>query len=435
MNNPFIAYLFFLVVLGSPVLHAAEKNNNPLSVQESTMATTDIISLDFSVDAPTRRWARWILEQVYQLPVTRAKLKDREIALENQAASRKPLYNPELTTSVSLKNENEYVLSLSQTLDWFDKQKANRQLADVNLDIAGLNIKLALEQLLAEAILSYIDYHTEKQLLEVAKQQEELLNQLATQMKKKQKLGDIGAIDAEMTYISLSQNLQQVSLREINFRKAKTALEQKLNTTDIDKQASPRIWLNHLSQSQLQQVMAQNLNLRLSQRKMQQAQKEAQLARLQKYANPTFAAGIGVEGSDNLFNLDVSIPLNFRNDYSAQYRAALRRVEQAELEWQEQRRILDKQVRQAYETYHDLKLRVSRWQQQTQKRIRSSKQTLTRLWQTGDMATADYLFSLQQQTEALIATIQLEAEMQKAWIQWLLLSHQVASWLNSLKGA
>jgi len=397
-------------------------------------AQTSLVNSSASTNSmlQTKQWANWVLSQVRSLPSIKAKGLEISVADEQRNAMRQPLYNPELSISYTNKDDDEYSLAVSQTIDWYDKRLASSSLGQVNYELTTINKQLVMEKKLAEALFAYVDYSTEKQLLGVTKQQEVILNKISADIKIRAELGDVGAIDAEMAYLSLSQNLQQISLREIRYRKSIASLEEKLNSQEIPFEPGLSIWNNRIAETEFEQYLIQGLKTQVAQKQLNQSQALSKMALLNKKSNPTFGLGAGREGSENTLSLEFSIPLNVRNSFSAEYRASLKKITQSELELAEEKRLLEKQIRPSFDNYIELRKRVSKWKKLTNERVKGSKKIITKLWQGGDMTTSDYLFSLQQRSDSLISNIELTAEMQKAWIEWLVLTSQVESWMKSL---
>jgi hypothetical protein len=102
------------------------------------------------------------------------------------------------------------------------------------------------------------------------------------------------------------------------------------------------------------------------------------------------------------------------------------------LELIEQQRIVSTNMRQMLNNYMTLKSQLFNWQKLTAMRLKNSQNLLNKQWQSGDISTSDYLFSLKQRTDTLITNIDLVTEMYKAWVEWLLASSQVKQWLNKL---
>ncbi len=401
-------------------------------IQVQNLMATELNDNDFNPIVSTKQWAQFVLKQVLSLPSLQALEKGKQVAQEQQIGSQQALYNPELGLSYKNKTETEYNLIVSQTIDWFDKRSANAALSQFDYDLVTLDSKIKTENKLADALFSYIEYSQSKKLLDVAKQQEKLLTKLSADLKLREDAGDIGAIDTQMAYLSLAQNLQQISLIEIRHRKAVADLDKTLNSHQINHQPKPLIWSNKIKESDVEQLINTNLSSQYAELLVKQSSSESKIKQLNKKANPTIGLGVGREGNENTLSLELSVPLYIRNNYSSQYRAALYKVSQSELNLIEQQRIVSTNISQALNNYRTLKKQLFNWQKLTANRLKNSQNILNKQWQSGDISTSDYLFSLKQRTDTLITNIDLVTEMYKAWVEWLLASSQVKQWLNKL---
>ncbi len=378
------------------------------------------------------QWSAWVLSQVKSLPSLQAMAKGTLVASEQRNAMQQPLYNPELGAAYTDKNDEEYSITLSQTIDWFDKRAANARLGEVDYELVSLNSVLQLENRLAEALTAYIEFSMSKQLLDVSKKQEKLLTQLSDDLKLREAAGDVGQVDAEMAYLSLSQNLQQISLIEIRHRRASANLQKALNSAQVPFRPQASIWFNEVAPDAVSQAFDNGLKVQYAKKQLEQSVSKSKIAQLNKKVNPTIGLGAGREGSENTLIFELSVPLNVRNNYSAEYSAALYKVNQTEFELQEQQRLLKNDIARSLDNYQQLKSRVLSWNRLTGNRLKNSQKLLKKQWQSGDVSTSDYLFSLRQRTDTLIANIELTGEMHKAWIEWLYASSQVQQWLKNI---
>jgi outer membrane protein TolC len=379
-----------------------------------------------------QQWAKWILSQVETLPSLKAMESGTLVANEQRNAMRQPLFNPELGAFYTDKDDEEYGVIVSQKIDWFDKRSAKAQLGQVDYELVSLSKVLQTENKLSDALLAYIEYSMAKQLLAIAKKQETLLTQLASDLKLREDAGDVGRSDAEMAYLSLLQNLQQISLTEIRYRKAQANLKKTLNSHSISFYPDSSVWINSLDKIDISNYFEKGLTIQVAKKELEQSISQAKIAHLNKKVNPTIGVGAGRDGRDNTILFEISIPLNVRNNYSSEYRASLEKVNQTEFELKEEQRLLKNEIQLTLNNYEQLKQRVLSWQKLTSSRLKASQKLLDKQWRSGDITTSDHLFSLRQRTDTLIADIELTAEMQKAWIEWLLSTSQVRAWLKNL---
>jgi len=379
----------------------------------------------------TSSWAKWLLTQVMSLPSFQAMEKGVLVASEQQNAMQQSVYNPELGAFYTDKDDDEYGMMVSQTIDWFDKRSANSQLGQNNYDLVLLENHLKIETSLSQALLAYIEFSMSKQLLDISQQQEALLIKLSADLKRREAAGDVGQTDAEMAYLSLSQNLQQISLTEIRYRRASAQITQSIGSS-VAVHPKSSIWFNNIDGNEVSKYLDNGYKILYAQKQLDESVSQSKIALLNKKVNPTIGLGAGRDGDENTILFEISVPLNVRNTFSSEYSAALHKVNQIEFELQEEQRLVKNDIEQSFNNYTQLKTRVVSWQKLTENRLKQSEKLLKRQWKSGDISTSDYLFALRQRTDALIANIELKGEMQKAWVEWLLASSQVNSWLKNL---
>jgi len=121
------------------------------------------------------------------------------------------------------------------------------------------------------------------------------------------------------------------------------------------------------------------------------------------------------------------MPLNIRNDYSANAKAENQQAISAEANF---RSIFRKQkflVQANTDSLISNKNYLERWQKLMAGRGRSSAQLLQTQWNVGDLNTSDYLLALQQLAEGLYAGIELQTQFKLSEVEWLMSVGQISS--------
>ena len=126
------------------------------------------------------------------------------------------------------------------------------------------------------------------------------------------------------------------------------------------------------------------------------------------------------------------MPLNIRNDFSAQVKAINQQVLSAESQFLAVRRSQQFSIEAAQSTLNEYKKHYKRWQGLMKGRIESSAKLLEQQWRSSDVSTSEYLLSLQQRADGIVSGIELQKKYRKAYIDWLLNTGQV---LTALKQA
>ena len=70
------------------------------------------------------------------------------------------------------------------------------------------------------------------------------------------------------------------------------------------------------------------------------------------------------------------------------------------------------------------------WEQLGRKSLDRKSEQLRRLWQAGDLSTADYLSQLGETLDVQESALDLRGQVWQAWFEWLLAAGQVDVWLG-----
>ncbi len=391
-------------------------------------ADADISSEAISVG--TEMDWRWFGRQIEQHPDIIASRETMNAVLARLEGLSKPIYNPELSTDWEREGEDyNYSLGVSQTMDWSDKQGARALQSSFNFEAAKQRYDLALQEKAAEGMISLVQWQVAKQLSELALAQEARLSDLLTLIQKRKLTGDLGEIDAELAFLGLSQTLNLTAKTQSELKKAKTQLKEVLPDWRAELSEA---WIGSVEMSlfstfddksfessSLDQV--DSYPAVLAAKAEWEAQVEGvELSQREISADPTFGISAGVSGEENLIGLSFSIPLNVRNDYSDQVRAANSEAISAEASYLSVRRKQQFELEASFASLNEYQQRFERWQQLTKGREQRSSDLLERYWRSGDMSTAEYVLALEQRSEDLAAGIELQAAYRLAKIDWLL---------------
>ena len=162
-------------------------------------------------------------------------------------------------------------------------------------------------------------------------------------------------------------------------------------------------------------------------------QQAAELARRETKADPTLGVNAGRTDEDAVLAVTFSIPLNVRNNFSAEARAASQEALSAEARYRATRRRQQRAIEASTDALAEFQQGYERWQSLMQGRGERSENLLEKQWRSGDMSTTEYLLALQQRTEGLVAGIELRVQFQLARLDQLLQAGQINAALTQLK--
>lgn len=360
-------------------------------------------------------WNAWLVSQIQQHPDVLA-YREQWLASEASAdALAQPLHNPELSSDLERIGEKDaYRLGVQQTIDWWDRQEARQQQAGYMRTAAEALYRRQLLDKTAEALAALVEWRSAQRTATIAQAQKEQLDTLLELVEKRRRAGDLGSIDAELTFLSLSQRLAHVARVEATLQKAEIRVRELLPQWTPERGGIPEDFWPAQPGSATTQELLQHPAVATAHAHWQTLKEEAEATRRAARAEPTVGLTGGRDGEDNVVGLNLSIPLNVRNNFSAETSAAERAALQAEARFQAvyRKQRFDWQAAQAAWQRYEQQYR--RWQELVQGRVESSAELLKRQWRSGDLSTTDYLLALNQRAESLNAGIELEKQTRLA---------------------
>ena len=187
------------------------------------------MSFAFVNSAQSSTWEAWLASQIQQHPDVLAARQQWLGSNASADALEQPLYNPELSTDLErVGKENNFRAGLSQTFDWWDKRGVRRQQADHLRNAAELVYRQQGLDKTAEALAALVEWRAAKRAADVVQTQQQQLNTLLELVEKRQRAGDLGRADAELTFLSLSQQLAHVAEVDAALQKAEIRVQELL---------------------------------------------------------------------------------------------------------------------------------------------------------------------------------------------------------------
>ena len=379
-------------------------------------------------------WGFWFRSQVSQHPDVIAAKERMYAALSMADSLDQPLYNPELGTEYEREGrDNNFRLGLSQKLDWWGKRGTQKQQATYGRTVARRAFDLAVQQKSAEALQAVVDWNSAREQADLARAQEEHLGTLFTLVTSRQQSGDLGQVDVELTFLGLSQKLNDAAQAQARFRQAEARLQELLPDWSSEWTKIPENLWTIGERKDVDLWVDEHSAVAVARADWEVMKKAADLARLKGKAEPTVGLNGGKNSGDIVVGVTLSIPLNVRNNFSAEARAARRQALAAEANYRSVWRKQQAAIRASTATLGEYQKRYQRWQTLMQGRGESSGNLLEKQWRSGDMSTTEYLLALQQRTEGLVAGIELHTQFQLARIEWLLQTGQMENALMLVK--
>lgn len=407
------------------------------SIKTTGIAISAGLFLSLPVDTfagePTALSNKWLAKQINKHPDIIAANEVMNAVFAKAEGSKLPLYNPELTTGFEREGDgNNFSIGINQTIDLWDKKENKTEQGSYRLTAASKRFTYTVAQKTAQALQGLIQLQAAKKKSMLASQQEQQLETLLNIVVDRQKAGDLGKVDAELTFLNLSQLISKAAQIQAELKQTQAVVQELLPDWQPDMQTYP---VDGLAVTNFQ-VSEQWINqhaLVLEAKALWQIKKaEAQYALLETKADPTIGLSAGKNDSESIVGITFSMPLTFRNDYLADAKAANQQAIAQEASFQSTYRKQKYIVQASTDALISNKKYLDRWLKLMSGRAESSAQLLQKQWQLGDLNTSEYLLALQQRAEGLYAGIELQAQFKLSEVEWLLNVDQLSIAIKQL---
>ncbi|HGX91988.1 MAG TPA: TolC family protein, partial [Candidatus Tenderia sp.] len=343
----------------------------------------------------------------------------------------RPLYNPDLDIEYEDADAVTKTLGLSQTIDWGDKREARTRVAAFEYEAVAAELNAIRQALAVELLTVLADYHTAAELTTLAKQRRGLMQRFLSLTEQRLQVGDLGQVALDLARLADTEaNLQLARLRGVQ-AEAEQALTAIVGAGLNDWPALPDIPSStRFNPANIDILLEQLPVLRATRSQIATARAAVELSRRERRADPTIALRGGREAWNNLIGLSLSIPLFVRNNFSAEVDAANADAIRIEQNAQNLYRISRARLISTARRFELGRQAWDDWQQTGQISLESQTQLLERLWQAGELSTADYLVQIKQTLDTRTAATELRGSLWQAWFEWLAASGKTESWLG-----
>ena len=349
----------------------------------------------------------------------------------------RPLYNPELEVDAEQAETRTGTLGLSQAIDWADKRGARTEVAGAELDRVRAEYAAVRQQLAGELLGALGRYHTAADLQRLAQQRLELMQRFLDLAEKRRQAGDLNQVELDLARLAHTQATLQLSRTASDLAEAGQALAAVSGEPRRDWPALPQD-LPALDGVDADALLTNLPALRAQQARVGTARATVTLRTRERRPDPTVGVRAGQErafrnSSDadyGVAGLTLSIPLYVRNSFRAEVQAAGAELTQAEQSLQDNYRRARAQLLSAADRYRLSRGAWQAWLRTGQASLGSQVSLLERIWQAGEMSTADYLVQLNQTLDTRGDALDVQGRLWTAWADWLVASGQADTWLG-----
>ncbi len=352
----------------------------------------------------------------------------------NLSAAEKAIYNPELELDTEETNINTSYIGLSQTIDWGDQRGAKTQIATNRLDAAMAVFQTERQLLIRDLLTSLSNYQNKTRLADLSNQRLKLMKEFYSLAKRKHRAGDINQVELDLAQLAYNETV----LKNAQVLSEQVIAEQSFYALYGISSTTSKPVLPELSVDFQKVQLPANLDvfvMTLPQMRIVRANVEASkstiaLRESESSADPTISIRGGKEDQESLAGLTLTIPLNIRNNFSAEIESARKEYLQAEQLAQMAYRNLRSNITSRTRQYQLTQAAWKQWLATGKVSMNRQLKLLKRLWQAGDLSTTDYLVQIKQNLDTHSAGIELQSTLWSSWLNWLDATAQIESWLQ-----
>lgn len=362
------------------------------------------------------------------LQASRAEVAAAEARL--RGASR-PLFNPTLSLEYENGDSESGTIGVSQTLDWHRKGVVRRDAAESELAAMRGTHRARREALAAKMLEGVVTLDGAARQEGLAEQRVRLLERLVRLHERRAAAGEIGQDELILARLALSEAHLLRANAGADRLEAKASLHALSGTPPTftaslpEHPDAPRVDASLLHSLATNQPEVREARLRAT-----TARGLERAAQRERWSDPSVGLRAKREGDDTIIGIDFELPLHLRNDFVEEVQAVGAEALQAEQE--------------ALQTYREvlarlggasarLKLAIAalkRWERGGAPDLRNHRRLLDRLWQGGELTTAEYLLQLQQALDSRASSEMVRTTAWRAWVDWLSASGSVQRWLG-----
>ena len=370
-----------------------------------------------------------------QHPALRAADARRAAASARLDAARQPLHNPSLDLAYDREGtDRTNTFGLSMPLDINGKRRARADAATSRVMQSNAEAHVTRRNFVRSWLENWAEWQTADARVRVGERRLQLLGRFQDLAKTQFAAGDISGLERDLAQLSRAEAQAEQARLLAERAQAEAALRalgsnpEAVASLDVGEMALPVAKLTDADVDRLPDVQA-------AYAAADAAARDIEVAKRNRLGDPVVGFNTGrlrLPGgvSDTVLGVSVSIPLNIRNGYRAEVRAAQAEADVARAEAEQVRLAFASNQTRAAESYRAAKSAWDDWQDSRGTDVERRASLLERSWREGELSTTDYLLQLNQTLDTQQAGAALQAQVWKAYVEYLDAADQLERWVG-----
>jgi cobalt-zinc-cadmium efflux system outer membrane protein len=322
-------------------------------------------------------------------------------------------------------------VGLSQTIDWAGRGDAQAKVAGFEREAAEAELARARQALASDLLLALSEDQTARELDRLALRSIEVMDRFAALAERRRQAGDLGQVELDLARLAAAQARLRQAQTALAHTDAQQALIEVLDEVGPTLPSLPTVLPElALDQMGLEDLLDRLPELRAQRNRIAALRATARLRTQERRANPTVGLRGGREEDDTLLGISMSVPLFVRNNFQAEVDAANADHIQAQQEGQDAYRQAKARLLSAAKRYSLTQAAWQHWVKSGRVSLEQRIELLQRMWQAGEMGTAEYIVQLKQTIDTRADALELRAQLWRTWFDWLAASGHIEAWLE-----
>ena len=375
--------------------------------------------------------SRFLAQTLELNPRMKAAKAALDAAKARLRAKKRFLYNPEVELEYQRNEDRERSARLSQTLDVWGRQRAQRTAAHAGVYAATAQVQVVEQEILAELLRALGKFQTQRQLNTLNLRKLRLSERLAKLAAQRRSAGDIDQSQLLVTRLNLVSAKLALSNSEAALLKAGADVSFITGEWRSKWPAVPavRLFVERPDHKALDSLPI----IRLARAKFDISKSQIAIAKRNRLPDPTIGLQVTKDKLETYAGISVSVPIPILNTFNAEVLAAASDAREQEFNANEIRRRARTRLLSSHAQLRNTALALSSWKRTGRNTLIQQNRLLERLLNVREINTVNYLLQLNQTFEAEAAALELRGNLWSAWVASLEASGKISRWVGRRK--